>query len=290
MQRSNRVTTEKDIEKKGSAKKQDTKSSINKTKKRTTAESDAKIAIAKKTAPAAAKKTASATAKKSLSTDVKSDKTKTEKTKPITSKTDKSSKKDASKSTKFSTRQLPRLLSRFRMDVVPELKKEFRYASLMQVPRLNKIILNIGLAEALQNPKAIENATRDLSLISGQHPVATKARKSIAAFKLREGQTVGVTVTLRGRKMYEFLDRTFSSALPRIRDFRGLPTKAFDGRGNYTIGIREQIIFPEIDYNTIDRLRGLQIVIVTTATTNMEGQRLLELLGAPFSTDLTTAQ
>ena len=298
MQGSNRVTTEKDLEKKSSAKKQDTKSPVNKTKKRTTAKSDAKASTAKKTAaattkktsPAATKKTAAATTKKSLSSDVKSDKTKTKKTKPITSKTGQSSKKDEPKSIKSSARPLPRLLSRFRMDVAPELKKEFGYTSLMQVPRLNKITLNIGLAEALQNPKSIESATRDLSLISGQHPVTTKARKSIAAFKLREGQTVGVTVTLRGRKMYEFLDRTFSSALPRIRDFRGLPTKAFDGRGNYTIGIREQIIFPEIDYNTIDRLRGLQIVIVTTATTNREGQRLLELLGAPFSTDLTTAQ
>ena len=184
----------------------------------------------------------------------------------------------------------PRLLSRIRDEIIPELVAEFGYTSVMRVPRLDKVVINIGMGEALQNARAMESASADLARITGQKPVITVAKQSIAGFKIREGMPVGLKVTLRGRRMYEFLDRTFSSALPRIRDFRGLPTKAFDGRGNYTIGIREQIIFPEIDYNTIDRLRGLQIVIVTTATTNREGQRLLELLGAPFSTDLTTAQ
>ena len=180
-------------------------------------------------------------------------------------------------------RPLPRLLARFRHEVSPALMQEFGYTSPMQVPRLSKAVLNIGLGEALQNPKAMENATRDLSLISGQRPVITRSRKSIAGFKIREGMAIGVTVTVRGRRMYEFLDRLLSSTLPRIRDFRGLSREAFDGRGNYTLGIREQIIFPEIDYNSIDRIRGLQVVIVTTARTDREGFRLLELFGMPFA-------
>jgi large subunit ribosomal protein L5 len=161
--------------------------------------------------------------------------------------------------------------------------KEFGYTTPMQVPRLTKIVLNIGLGEALQNPKAIESAARDLSLISGQRPVTTRARKSIAAFKVRQGMPLGVSVSIRGRRMYEFFDRLVSSALPRIRDFRGLSREAFDGRGNYSLGISEQVIFPEIDYNSIDRIRGLQLAIVTTARTDREGLRLLELLGVPFT-------
>jgi large subunit ribosomal protein L5 len=181
-------------------------------------------------------------------------------------------------------RPVPRLLARFRDEIGSTLVKEFGYTSPMQAPRLTKIILNIGIgAEAPQNPRAIENATRDLSLISGQHPVTRRARKSIAGFKLREGMPVGLAVTLRGRRMYEFFDRLISSALPRIRDFHGLSREAFDGRGNYAVGIREQVIFPEIDYNSIDRIRGLQVVIVTTALTDREGFRLLELFGVPFA-------
>ena len=177
----------------------------------------------------------------------------------------------------------PRMLSRYREDVAPALTSEFSYTSAMQVPRLNKITLNIGLGEAETNAKAIENATRDLEMITGQHPVTTKARKSVAGFKVREGMVVGITVTLRGRRMYEFFDRLVSSALPRIRDFRGLSRESFDGRGNYSMGIREQVIFPEIDYNSIDRIRSLQLAIVTSAFTDREGLRLLDLMGMPFT-------
>ena len=180
-------------------------------------------------------------------------------------------------------RPLPRMLTRLREEVAPAMMSEFDYTTPMEVPRLSKIVLNIGLGEALENPRAIENATRDLSLISGQRPVTTRARKSIAAFKVREGMALGLAVSLRSRRMYEFFDRLVSSALPRIRDFRGLSREAFDGRGNYSLGIREQVIFPEIDYNSIDRIRGLQVVIVTTAPTDREGLRLLELLGVPFT-------
>jgi len=180
---------------------------------------------------------------------------------------------------------LPRLQARFRSDISPQLLKEFKYTSPMQVPKLSKVVLNIGLGEALENAKAIENATNDLSLISGQRPIATRARKSIANFKVREGMVLGLAVSLRGRRMYEFFDRLISSALPRIRDFRGISRKSFDGRGNYTLGIREQVIFPEIDYNSIDRIRGLQVVVVTTARTDQEGLRLLELMGVPFTRD-----
>ena len=178
---------------------------------------------------------------------------------------------------------LPRLHERFRNDLAPQLMEEFSYSSTMQVPVLEKIVVNIGLGEALENSRAIENATGDLAAITGQQPVVRRARKSIATFKLREGQAIGLSVTLRGRRMYEFLDRLISSSLPRIRDFNGLSRKAFDGRGNYSIGLREQIIFPEIDYNSVDRIRGLQIVIVTTARTDHEGFRLLELIGIPFA-------
>ncbi len=177
---------------------------------------------------------------------------------------------------------LPRLLVRHREDIAATLIKEFGYTSPMQVPRLQKIVLNIGLGEALDNARAVENATNDLTRISGQKPVTTRARKSIAAFKVRQGMPIGVSVTLRGRRMYEFLDRLMNAALPRVRDFRGVPRKSFDGRGNYALGLREQVIFPEIDYNSIDKLRGLQVVVATTARGDREGQRLLELLGMPF--------
>jgi large subunit ribosomal protein L5 len=160
--------------------------------------------------------------------------------------------------------------------------KEFSYGNTMEVPRLIKITLNIGLGEALTNGRAMEAATRDLTIISGQKPIITRARKSIAAFKLREGNPIGTCVTLRGARMYYFLERLISSALPRIRDFRGLPRRGFDGRGNFSMGIREQIIFPEIDYNQIDRFRGLQITMTTTARNDAEAARLLELFGMPF--------
>ncbi|MFL2804646.1 MAG: 50S ribosomal protein L5 [Dehalococcoidia bacterium] len=177
---------------------------------------------------------------------------------------------------------VPRLLLKLRNEVAPELKKEFGYKGVMEIPRVTKVIVNMGLGEALQNSKAIENATSDLSLITGQKPVTTKARKSIAGFKLREGMPIGAKVTLRGKRMYEFLDRLLNAALPRIRDFQGIERECFDGRGNCSIGIREHTIFPEIDYNNIDKIRGLQVVIVTTANTDQEGMRLLELAGMPF--------
>ncbi len=178
----------------------------------------------------------------------------------------------------------PRLLVTYREEISPQLFKEFEYTSAMQTPRLEKIVVNIGIgAEAITNRGAIEAATKDVVAITGQHPVTTKARKSIAGFKIRDGMPMGLKVTLRGRRMYEFFDRFVSSSLPRIRDFRGLSRNAFDGRGNYAIGISEQVIFPEIDYNSIDRLRGLQVVITTTAVSDREGFRLLELMGMPFA-------
>ena len=176
----------------------------------------------------------------------------------------------------------PRMLDKIRNDIAPVMIQEFGYTSPMQAPGLSKVTLNIGLGEALTNARALENATRDLTAISGQKPVTTRAKKSIAGFKIREGMPIGVSVTLRGRRMYEFVDRLISSSLPRIRDFQGVSRNAFDGRGNYSLGIREQVIFPEIDYNSIDRIRGLQIVIVTTAPSDAEGLRLLELMGMPF--------
>ena len=177
----------------------------------------------------------------------------------------------------------PRVLAKLRDEIGTQLMSEFGYTSPMQVPRFTKIVLNIGMGEALQNARAMESATRDLTLISGQRPVTTRARKSVAGFKIREGMPIGLSVTLRGRRMYEFYDRLVSSALPRIRDFQGVSREAFDGRGNFSLGIREQVIFPEIEYNSIDRIRGLQVVIVTTAHTDREGLRLLELLGMPFT-------
>ena len=178
---------------------------------------------------------------------------------------------------------MARMQEKYRNDVVPALMQEFSYGNVMQVPKVQKIVVNIGLGEAVANPKALDAAVGDLTLITGQKPVVTRAKKSIAAFKLREGMPIGAMVTLRGPRMYEFLDRLTSVALPRIRDFRGVSPNAFDGRGNYTLGLKEQLAFPEIDYDKIDKTRGLEMSIVTTARTDEEGRRLLALLGMPFA-------
>jgi large subunit ribosomal protein L5 len=177
---------------------------------------------------------------------------------------------------------LTSLKEQYREEVTPELMKEFGYASIMQVPRVRKIVVNVGLGEALDNAKAIDFATNDILRITGQKPVVTKARKSIASFKLREGRAVGLKVTLRGERMWSFLTRLIHVALPRSRDFQGLSPDSFDGRGNYSLGLREQLIFPEIDYDSIDKLRGFEVSIVTTARTDEEGRHLLSLLGMPF--------
>jgi large subunit ribosomal protein L5 len=171
----------------------------------------------------------------------------------------------------------------YKDQVAPALTKEFGYANPMEVPRLTKIVLNIGLGEARENARALDTASADLAKITGQKAVITRAKKSIANFRIREGMPIGVMVTLRGTQMREFLDRLINAALPRLRDFRGCSTKAFDGRGNYSLGIREQLIFPEIEYDSIDRIRGMQINICTSARTDEEGRRLLELLGMPFA-------
>jgi large subunit ribosomal protein L5 len=176
-----------------------------------------------------------------------------------------------------------RLHERYKAEIAPALTKQFEYGNPMQVPRLSKIVVNIGLGEALTNAKAIDAATGDLSAITGQKPIVTKAKRSIAQFRLRAGNPVGAVVTLRGQRMWDFLDRLTSLALPRIRDFHGVPSRSFDGRGNYSLGFREQLAFPEIDYDKVDRLRGLEISIVTTAKTDEESKRLLELLGIPFA-------
>jgi len=176
-----------------------------------------------------------------------------------------------------------RLLTKYRSEVLPVLMKELNYNNTMEAPMVKKVVVNIGLGEALSNPRALESATHDLSMITGQKPVVTRAKKSIAQFKVREGQAIGVMVTLRRAKMYTFLDKLFNVALPRIRDFRGVSRTAFDGRGNYSLGLTEQIVFPEIDYNSIERIRGLQINIATSAKNNSEAQRLLELMGVPFT-------
>jgi len=172
---------------------------------------------------------------------------------------------------------------RYRDEVVPALVREFRYDNPMQVPRLDKVVVNIGLGEAIQNAKAIDAAVGDLTIITGQKPIVTRATRSIAQFRLRTGMPVGAKVTLRGQRMYDFLERTMRLALPRIRDFRGVSPRSFDGRGNYSLGFREQLMYPEIDYDKIDRLRGFEISIVTTAQTDEEGRRLLALLGMPFA-------
>jgi large subunit ribosomal protein L5 len=176
----------------------------------------------------------------------------------------------------------PRLAERYRKEIAPTLIKEFNYSNVMQVPHVQKVVVNIGLGEALSNAKAMDAAVKDLTIITGQKPLVRKAKKSIATFKLREGNAIGVKVTLRGERMYWFLDRLMNAALPRVRDFRGVPRDAFDGRGNYTLGLREQLIFPEIDYDTIDKLRGMEITIVTSAKNDEEARRLLQLMGMPF--------
>jgi large subunit ribosomal protein L5 len=175
-----------------------------------------------------------------------------------------------------------RLSEKYRNDVVPLLMQELGYANVNQVPRLEKVVLNMGLGEAIQNAKIMDSAVVEMTAISGQKPVVTKARKAIANFKLRENMPIGCMVTLRGTRMYEFLDRLMSLALPRVRDFRGVSDRAFDGRGNYSLGVREQIIFPEIDLDKVDKVRGLTVSIVTTANTDAEGKALLRALGMPF--------
>ena len=175
-----------------------------------------------------------------------------------------------------------RLRERYQQDVRDKLSQEFGYGNVHQVPRLTKIVVNIGLGEATQNPKLLDNAVEELAQITGQHPVIRKARKSVANFKLREGQSIGTMVTLRGERMWEFLDRLVNVALPRVRDFKGIPAKAFDGRGNYTLGIREQIIFPEINYDKVERITGLNVTVCTSAQTDAEAKALLGHLGMPF--------
>ncbi len=174
------------------------------------------------------------------------------------------------------------LVQRYREEIAPQMMEEFGYSSPMQVPRLEKIVVNVGLGEALQNPNALENASRDILKITGQKPIITRARKSIANFKLREGNPIGVKATVRGERMYALLDRLINIALPRQRDFRGVSRTSFDGRGNYTLGLTEQLVFLEVDYDEIDKIRGMSITIVTTAETDEEARRLLELMGMPF--------
>ena len=178
---------------------------------------------------------------------------------------------------------MSRLKDKYVSEVVPAMQKTFQYKSPMQIPKLEKIVLNMGVGDVKENPKAVDNAANDMSIIAGQHAVVIKAKKSVAAFKLREGMNIGCKVTLRGEKMYEFLDKLISISIPRIRDFRGLNPNSFDGRGNYAMGIKEQLIFPEIDYDKIDKIRGMDIIIVTTANTDEEARELLSLIGMPFS-------
>lgn len=177
---------------------------------------------------------------------------------------------------------MPRLKDRYNQEIIEGMRQEFGYTNVNQVPRLTKIVVNIGLGEALQNAKALENAIDDLVIITGQRPIVTRAKKSVATFKLREGNPIGIKVTLRGGRMWDFLDRLMNIALPRQRDFRGVSPDSFDGRGNYSLGLTEQLVWPEIDYDQIDKIRGMEISIVTTAETDDEGRALLRLLGMPF--------
>jgi large subunit ribosomal protein L5 len=177
---------------------------------------------------------------------------------------------------------MARLKERYKNEIAPQLIKKYGYKNAMETPRFVKVVLNLGMGESLANAKAMEAADKDLSTIAGQHPVITKAKKSIAAFKLRQGVPIGMMVTLRDKRMYEFLDKLVSVVLPRIRDFQGIPRDAFDGQGNYTLGMKEQIVFPEIEYDKVDKTRGLEITIVTTAKTDEDGRRLLEAIGMPF--------
>lgn len=178
---------------------------------------------------------------------------------------------------------MSRMKDKYRNEVVTALKERGEYDNVMQVPRIEKVVLNIGVGEAIQNAKALEGAETDLAAISGQHPITTRAKKSIANFRLREGMPVGLKVTLRGERMYDFLDKLMNTVLCRIREFQGVPRNSFDGRGNYTLAFREQTVFPEIDYDKIDKVRGLEVSIVTTARTDEEGRQLLEMMGMPFS-------
>jgi large subunit ribosomal protein L5 len=180
---------------------------------------------------------------------------------------------------------MSRLKERYRKEVVPRLMELYGYKNIMQVPRLDKIVLNIGLGEAIRDAKALEAAEKDLTAISGQHPVTTRARRSVAAFRLRTGMPIGLKVTLRGERMCDFFDKLVNAVLPRVREFQGVPQNSFDGRGNYTLGLKEQIAFPEVDYDSIDKIRGLEVSIITTAKTDDEGRHLLEALGMPFSKD-----
>ena len=177
---------------------------------------------------------------------------------------------------------MARLKDRYQNEIAPALQQKFGYTNVMQIPKVDKIVINMGVGEAVQNSKAIDSAVADLMKLSGQKPVVTKAKKSIAAFKLREGMPIGCKVTLRGQRMYEFMDRLLNVALPRVRDFRGVSAKAFDGRGNYTLGIKEQLIFPEMEYDKIDKLRGMDVVFVTTARTDEEARELLRGFGMPY--------
>lgn len=180
---------------------------------------------------------------------------------------------------------MSRLKERYGKEVTPNLMELYGYKNIMQVPRLDKVVLNIGLGEAIREAKALEAAERDLTAISGQHPVVTRAKKSIASFRLRSGMPIGLKVTLRGVRMYDFFDRLVNAVLPRVREFQGVPRNSFDGHGNYTLGLKEQVVFPEVDYDVIDRVRGLEVSIITTAKTDDEARHLLEALGMPFSRD-----
>ena len=180
---------------------------------------------------------------------------------------------------------MPQLEEKYKKEVIPALMQQYGYENVMQVSRLEKVVLNIGVGEAITNAKALEAAEADITAIAGQHPVTTRSKKSIAAFKLREGMPVGLKVTLRGKRMYEFLDKLMNIVLPRIREFQGISPNALDGHGNYTLGIKEQTVFPEIDYDKVDKVRGFEICITTSARTNEEGRSMLELLGMPFSKD-----
>lgn len=177
---------------------------------------------------------------------------------------------------------MARLRDKYMQEIVPALKKEFEYANPMEVPALHKVVINMGVGEATQNAKVLDGAVKDMTAIAGQKPVVTKAKKSIAQFKLRAGMSIGCSVTLRGERMYEFLDKLLNLALPRVRDFRGVSSTSFDGRGNYTLGLKEQTLFPEIEYDKVDKVRGMEICIVTTARNDEQGRRLLQLLGVPF--------
>ncbi len=176
----------------------------------------------------------------------------------------------------------PRLRKKYKEEIIPQLMKDFSFQNIMQVPKLERVIINMGLGEAVQNAKLIDSAVEELTAITGRKPIVTRAKKSIASFKLREGMPIGVMVTLRGEQMYDFVDRLVSIALPRTRDFKGISPKSFDGRGNYTLGIREQIVFPEVNYDKIDRIKGMNVTFVTTAETDEQGRALLKSLGMPF--------